>query len=59
MKPISTYGLALETDHIHWGSLYTDKTAAIVDGEPWPTNYSTGTGLSVSGEVNKIYYFRI
>ncbi len=57
MKPISTYGLALETDHIHWGSLYTDKTAAIVDGEPWPTNYSTGTGLSVSGEVNKIYYF--
>lgn len=57
MKPVSTYGLALETDHIHYGSVYTDKTAAIVDGQPWPTNYSIGTGLNVSGEVNKIYYF--
>lgn len=57
IKPISTYGLALETDHIHWGSVYTDKKVMDVNGKPWPTNYSTGGDISISGQTNFIYYF--
>lgn len=38
MKPVSTYGLALYTDHIHWGSMYKDMPIK-VDGEEWPDNY--------------------
>ena len=57
IKPVTTYGLALETDKIHWGSVYTDKTVTEVNGKPWPTNYSTGEGLSVSNASNFIYYF--
>lgn len=56
MKPISTYGLALYTDTIHWGSYYRDTTVTEIDGKPWPTNYSVGEGLSVSGDNIKIYY---
>lgn len=57
IKPISTYGLALEEDHIHWGSVYTDKKVMDVNGKPWPTNYSTGADISISGATNFIYYF--
>ena len=55
MKPVSTYGLALLNDTIHWGSYYTDKTYMDIGGEPWPTNYSTDGSFSVSGESIPIY----
>ncbi|MBQ7046611.1 MAG: penicillin-binding protein, partial [Oscillospiraceae bacterium] len=38
MKPISTYGLGLYEDHIHWGSMYKDSPIE-VDGKKWPKNY--------------------
>lgn len=38
IKPISTYGLALYNDHIHWGSKYKDSPIKI-NGEDWPVNY--------------------
>ena len=57
MKPISTYGLALETDHIHWGSVYTDKAIMEVNGKPWPTNYTVDTSISISNAQHNIYYF--
>ncbi len=58
IKPVSTYGLALETDHIHWGSVYQDKAVdKDENGRPWPTNYSTGSDISISGITNFIYYF--
>ncbi|NLT09121.1 MAG: hypothetical protein GXY08_06425, partial [Ruminococcus sp.] len=58
IKPVSTYGLALETDHIHWGSVYQDKAVDNDEkGRPWPTNYSTGSDISISGTTNFIYYF--
>lgn len=53
MKPISTYGLALESDTIHWGSVYRDEAIMQVEGKPWPYNYS-GPPL---GGSNFIYYF--
>lgn len=56
VKPISTYGLALETDMIHWGSQYRDTTIMEIDGKPWPTNYSTDGSFSVSGQTINIYY---
>ncbi len=55
MKPISTYGLALDTDTIHWGSYYRDVSIMEVNGQPWPTNYSTDGHYSVSGASIPIY----
>lgn len=57
IKPISTYGLALETDEIHWGSVFQDKSVMEVNGKPWPTNYSTGDNIYITGETNFMYYF--
>ena len=57
IKPISTYGLALESDHIHWGSIYRDLPLPDVkddNGDPWPTNYGRVAG---SGASHPIYYF--
>lgn len=39
MKPVSTYGLALYSDHIHWGSMYKDSPITLDDGDEWPDNY--------------------
>ena len=39
IKPLTTYGLALESDLIHWGSIYKDEPIE-VEGKAWPTNYS-------------------
>lgn len=38
IKPITTYGLALYSDHIHWGSMYKDSPI-MLDGDKWPENY--------------------
>lgn len=38
IKPITTYGLALFSDHIHWGSMYKDSPIKL-EGEKWPENY--------------------
>jgi penicillin-binding protein 1A len=57
MKPISTYGLALETDYIHWGSVFKDEAIMELDGKPWPTNYSTDSNTSISHAYHNIYYF--
>ncbi len=40
IKPIASYGLALERDQIHWGTLYEDSPLTQVAGEDWPANYS-------------------
>ena len=56
IKPVSTYGLALYTDMIHWGSYYRDTTVTEIGGRPWPTNYSVGEDLSVSGQSIPVYY---
>lgn len=42
IKPITTYGLGVYSDHIHWGSVYKDSPIKISDedGErEWPENY--------------------
>ncbi len=57
IKPISTYGLALENDHIHWGSNYNDSPLPDVkdeNGDPWPFNYGHVAG---QGATHQIYYF--
>ena len=55
IKPLTTYGLALEDDLIHWGSIYKD-TPIEVDGEAWPTNYSEdSSAMSVTGKDLKIF----
>ncbi len=57
IKPISTYGLALETDEIHWGSLYRNSPLPDVKddaGNPWPFNYGRAAG---DGAYHPIYYY--
>ncbi|MCD7958282.1 MAG: transglycosylase domain-containing protein [Ruminococcus sp.] len=55
IKPLTTYGLALETDLIHWGSIYTDEPIT-VNGESWPTNYSEdSTAMSITYKQLKIF----
>jgi len=55
MKPVSTYGLALYTDVIHWGSYYRDSPIE-VNGELWPTNYSVDGSFSATGNSIPVYY---
>ncbi len=40
IKPLASYGLGLEKDLIHWGSIYEDSPLTNVGGEDWPINYS-------------------
>ncbi len=55
IKPLTTYGLALETDLIHWGSIYVDQPIT-VNGEAWPTNYSEdSSAMTISYKSLKIY----
>ncbi len=57
MKPISTYGLGIESDHIHWGSVYRNSPLSHKtddQGNPWPFNYGRVSG---KGEAHNIYYF--
>ena len=56
MKPVSTYGLALESDHIHWGSSYKNEPIMTVNGKPWPTNYTVDSSISSFGGSYNIYY---
>ncbi len=54
MKPVASYALALETDLIHWGSVFNDKPIMKdAKGEPWPTNY----GKTLSYANHNVYYF--
>lgn len=42
IKPITTYGLGIYSDHIHWGSVFKDAPIKVndEDGErEWPPNY--------------------
>ncbi len=40
IKPVSTYGYALENDLIHWSSVFVDKPLTI-NGQSWPHNFSS------------------
>lgn len=43
IKPVTTYGMALYCDHIHWGAIYKDSPIKLEggdeDGKEWPENY--------------------
>lgn len=57
MKPVATYGLGIESNHIHWGSVYRNtplshKTDG--QGNPWPFNYGRARG---DGSAHNIYYY--
>lgn len=57
MKPISTYGYAIENNKAHWGSVFQDKPVTEVNGKPWPTNYTVDSSISLSYASNFLYYF--
>ncbi len=56
VKPIATYGCGIESDYIHWGSVFRDSPLQHiqVEGKPWPYNYGRAVG---SGNPNFVFYF--
>ncbi|MDE5764601.1 MAG: transglycosylase domain-containing protein [Ruminococcus sp.] len=57
MKPVATYGLGIESDHIHWGSVYRNLPLSTIKDEKgnlWPFNYGRVAG---DGSAHNIYYF--
>lgn len=57
MKPVATYGLGIESNHIHWGSVYRNLPLEHIkddQGNAWPFNYGRTRG---DGSSNKIYYY--
>lgn len=56
LKPVSTYGCAIENDVFTWGSKILDYPLEI-DGELWPTNYSTDSSqIKYSNTEVNLYY---
>lgn len=55
IKPLTTYGLALESNLIQWGSVYEDAPIKI-NGEDWPTNYSEDSSAMVYSRKNVFVY---
>lgn len=39
IKPLTTYGLGLENDLIHWGTMFEDAPLTQIGGQDWPINY--------------------
>lgn len=57
IKPVATYGLGIESDHIHWGSVYRNSPLTNIlneKGDPWPYNYGRVRG---DGSQHNIFYF--
>ncbi len=44
IKPLSSYGPAMESNDITWSSAVLDKSCTTINGRPWPKNYSGNTG---------------
>lgn len=47
IKPVSTYGYAIENNKITWSSMFDDKSLApgVADKEAWPQNYDGDPSL--------------
>lgn len=41
IKPLAAYGLGLENDVIHWGTMIDDSPLTKIGDEEWPINYGT------------------
>ena len=54
IKPVSSYGYALENDVITWSSVYKD-TPLTVDGQKWPSNYTEAGRGGWSNSAMKVY----
>ena len=49
MKPIAAYAPGIELNKIHFSSLMSDSACDVINGKPWPQNFSDnyGTPLTV------------
>ena len=56
VKPIATYGCGIESDYIHWGSVFRDSPLQHikVEDKPWPFNYGRTVG---TGNPNFVFYY--
>ena len=44
IKPLSSYGPAMESNDITWSTAILDKSCTTINGRPWPKNYSGNYG---------------
>lgn len=44
IKPLSSYGPAIESDDITWSTAILDKSCTTINGRQWPKNYSGNFG---------------
>ncbi len=44
IKPLSSYGPAIESNDITWSTTLLDKSCTTINGRPWPKNYSGNYG---------------
>lgn len=42
IKPIASYGPAIENNLINWSTIFNDSPVRKIDGQDWPVNYYTG-----------------
>ncbi len=42
IKPIASYGPAIENNLINWSTIFDDAPVRKIDGNDWPVNYYTG-----------------
>lgn len=52
IKPLSSYGPAIESNDIFWSSKILDKSCTTINGRAWPRNYSgnSGSGAYVTAQ---------
>lgn len=56
IKPLTTYGAGIESGIFSWGTLIEDKPL-VINGQQWPTNYSTNSSvMKYSGNNVSLYY---
>ncbi len=44
IKPLSSFGPAIESNDITWSTTIQDKSCTTINGRPWPKNYSGNFG---------------
>lgn len=55
MKPVASYGYALENNKITWSTIFVDKPITY-NGEKWPSNYSSDS-VNKNWSYSSIYVF--
>lgn len=57
IKPVTTYGFALDNDLISWGTKVLDRPPLTINGSLWPTNYSDSNNV-IKYSNQKVFIYK-